>query len=42
MATKAAELLFDSLEKHEISRNPVTLKVELIERGSVLDRRKYR
>jgi LacI family transcriptional regulator len=40
MATKAAELLFDSLEKHEISRNPVTLKVELIERGSVLDRRK--
>jgi LacI family transcriptional regulator len=40
MATKAAELLFEALEKHGINRSPVTLKVELIERGSVLDRRK--
>jgi LacI family transcriptional regulator len=40
MATKAAQLLFEALEKHPLSRNPVTLRVELIERGSVLERRK--
>lgn len=38
MATKAAEMLFELLEKHEIEHRPVTLKVELVERGSVLYR----
>lgn len=38
MATKAAEMLFELLEKHEIEPKPVTLKVELVERGSVLYR----
>jgi LacI family transcriptional regulator len=40
MAVKAAEMLFEALEKRETRQNPVTLKVELVERGSVLDRRK--
>ena len=35
IATKAAELLFEALEKAEIKQNSVTLKVELVERGSV-------
>ncbi len=38
MATKAAELLFDALGKRDTKQNSVTLKVELVERGSVLDR----
>jgi LacI family transcriptional regulator len=40
MATKAAELLFEALERRESRQHPVTLKVELIERGSVLGRRR--
>jgi LacI family transcriptional regulator len=40
MAIKAAEMLFEALEKREARKNPVTLKVELVERGSVLDRSK--
>jgi LacI family transcriptional regulator len=40
MATRAAELLFESLEKGQTEKGAVTLKVELIQRGSVLARRK--
>lgn len=40
MATRAAELLFEALEKRETRQPSVTLKVELVERGSVLPRRR--
>jgi LacI family transcriptional regulator len=39
MATRAAEILFESLEKGERKQGVVTLKVDLIQRGSVLARR---
>ena len=38
MATKAAELLFEALDRREAKSRPITLKVELVERGSVMDR----
>ena len=38
MATKAAELLFEALERRETRQRPITLKVDLIERGSVAGR----
>ena len=39
MATTAAEMLFEALEKREVGSRAVTLKVELVERGSVLNHR---
>lgn len=38
MATKAAELLFEALDRREAKPRPITLRVELVERGSVMDR----
>lgn len=40
MATKAAEMLFEALERGQSRGGVVTLKVDLIQRGSVLDRQK--
>ena len=42
IATRAAELLFEMLEKRPTTQRPITIKAELVERGSAPDKTRSR